>query len=76
MSKLDGLLADIFGDDATSLGDDTRFADLVDWDSLKHVELIVGIETRFGVQLESAEIARLTSRAAALDVLAAKGCDV
>jgi acyl carrier protein len=75
MSRLDALLAEIFSDDLAALGDDTRFSDLPDWDSLKHVELIVGIETRFGIQLESTDIARLTSRGTARDVLAAKGCD-
>jgi acyl carrier protein len=75
MTRLEQLLDEIFGDDAATLGDDTRFAALADWDSLKHVELIVGIETRFGIQLESEEVARLTSKAGARDVLAAKGCD-
>jgi acyl carrier protein len=69
MAKLDQLVSDLFDDD-DAVADDTLFADLAGWDSLKHVELIVGLEAKFGIELTAAEIERLTSKRAAREILA------
>jgi len=71
--QLDQLVADVFPDDADALGEDTAFTDCAAWDSLKHVELVVGIETRFAVDLTAAEIARLTCKRAAREILTERG---
>ena len=76
MTQLDQLVTELFDDEAAAVGDDTRFADLPGWDSLKHVELIVGLETRFGIELTAEEIERLTSKGAARDILTARRVDV
>jgi acyl carrier protein len=76
MAKLDQLVLEIFDDESTSVGDETPFADVAGWDSLKHVELIVGLETRFGVELTAEEIERLTCKRAAREILAARHVDV
>jgi acyl carrier protein len=73
MDKLNQLLAELFDEEATVLGEETPFADCTTWDSLKHVELVVGIETRFSVDLSMEEIARLTCKRAAREVLTARG---
>lgn len=73
MDKLNQLLASVFEDEADALGDESPFADCPAWDSLKHVELVVGIETRFAVDLSTEEIARLTCKRAARDILRARG---
>lgn len=75
MSKLDQLLFEIFDDEAASIRDDTPFSAVSGWDSLKHVELVVGIEARFAIDLTSEEITRLTSKSGARQVLAARGRD-
>ncbi len=43
------------------------------WDSLAHVSLIVAIESEFGLQLEIAEMERMTSFAATRILLEEKG---
>jgi len=73
MDKLNQLLAELFAEEATVLGEETPFADCAMWDSLKHVELVIGIETRFSVDLSAAEIARLTCKRAAREILTARG---
>lgn len=74
MAKLDQLVSEIFDDEA-AVADETLFADVAGWDSLKHVELIVGLETKFGIELTAAEIERLTSKRAAREILAARHVD-
>jgi acyl carrier protein len=75
MAKLDQLVRELFDVDAP-VGDETLFADVAGWDSLKHVELIVGLETRFGIELTAEEIERLTSTSAAREILTARRVDV
>lgn len=73
MTKLDQLLNELFDDAASTLDDDRLFASMEGWDSLKHVEFIVAIESRYAVDLAADEIARLTSRRAARAVLSGRG---
>jgi acyl carrier protein len=72
--RLDELLADILDDESEMLADDTPFDVCPSWDSLKHVELIVGIETRFGLDLSAAEITSIKSKRSAREILASRGC--
>lgn len=76
MTELERLLITVFEDDLTDLDDGRAFADVQGWDSLKHAELIVGIEERFGVELTREEIERIVSKATLRAVLAEKGHDV
>ncbi len=73
MSRLDDLVTEVFDEEADSLGDETPFTDCSSWDSLKHAELVVGIENRFGVDLSADEIRRLTTKRAVRALLAARG---
>lgn len=75
MATLDQFVSELF-DGEPPVGDETLFADVAGWDSLKHVELIVGLETRFGIELTAEEIERLTSTRAAREILAARRVDV
>jgi acyl carrier protein len=76
MAKLDQLVVELFGDGAAPVGDETPFAQTEGWDSLKHVELIVALETRFAVELTAEEIERLTCPRAAREILMARHIDV
>lgn len=43
------------------------------WDSLKHMHLMLALEDAFGIEFDDEEIANLASAGALLDALAAKG---
>ena len=76
MAKLDQLVRELFEDESQSIADDTPFAATEGWDSLKHVQLVVAVESRFGIELTAGEIERLTSKRAAREILAARRVDV
>jgi acyl carrier protein len=76
MAKLDQLVLELFDDGSTPLDDDMPFSGVEGWDSLKHVELIVALETRFAVELTAEEIERLTCKRAAREILRARHIDV
>lgn len=44
-------------------------ADLPDWDSLRHVELILVVEDEFGVRFDESQFAELDSLAAIVDAV-------
>ena len=76
MEKLDQLVRELFDDETRPIEDDTPFSGIEGWDSLKHVELIVAVESRFGVELTADEISRLKSKRAAREILTARQVDV
>ena len=49
----------MFNDPSFELRDDMTADDVEGWDSLNHINLIIAIESAFGVQFEGTEIAAL-----------------
>lgn len=58
-AKLTTIFRDIFDDDAISLRPDMTAADVNEWDSFNHINLIVATEARFGIKFHTAEIESL-----------------
>ena len=54
--KVTGLLAEVLRMPASQITDDLEMKDVYNWDSLKHMELIVSLEQSFGVELSFEEI--------------------
>ena len=55
-SRLDGIFQDIFDDEAIHLKPETTAADIPEWDSFNHINLIVATEAKFGIKFQTAEI--------------------
>ena len=70
------LVAEVFQLDPAAVGPDDSPATIPAWDSLQHFSLVLEIEERFGVQLETDEIERLGSVAAIQELLRARGIDL
>ncbi len=59
--KLAGIFYDIFDDRDVILGPNTCAADIENWDSFNHVNLIVAIESSFDVKFPTQEIESMES---------------
>ena len=59
--QVDAVLADVLQMPAAGITDDLAMEDVEAWDSLKHMELIVALETAFDVQLTFDEIVMMRS---------------
>ena len=55
------------------IGEETDMKDVPEWDSLKHMEMIVMLEQHYAVELTGDEIATMTSVKAIQDVLRQRG---
>ena len=56
-AELQDVFRQVFGDDEIALSDTTTADDVDGWDSMMHINLIIGMEKRFGVKFAAAEIA-------------------
>jgi acyl carrier protein len=59
--RMQAVLRDIFDDDALVLRSNLTPADVENWDSLTHFNLIAGIEREFKVKFTTAEVVSLAN---------------
>jgi acyl carrier protein len=58
-SRLTGIFRDIFDDEALTLRPEMTAADVPEWDSFNHINLIVATEAKFGIKFQTAEVESL-----------------
>ena len=71
--SLERVMADVLRVPQNEITDALTMESLEEWDSLKHMDLIVSIEQNFGVELSFDEIVVMTSVVAIRRVLVNKG---
>ena len=55
-TQLTSIFHDLFDDDTIVLNPGLTAADVPEWDSFNHINLIVAIEARFGIKFQTAEL--------------------
>jgi acyl carrier protein len=58
-TQLTVIFRDIFDDDNITLRSEMTAADVNEWDSFNHINLIVATEAKFGIKFQTAEIESL-----------------
>ena len=56
LTELTPIFRDLFDDDTLLPSPEMTAADVPEWDSFNHINLIVTIESRFGVKFQTAEL--------------------
>lgn len=72
VSRLIGVFREVFEDDALEVAEKMTADDIPEWDSLKHIMLVLAIETEFGVKLKASEIGAIANVGALVALLEAK----
>ena len=54
--RLNSIFCDIFDDESIKISDSTSAADIEDWDSLEHINLIAAVEEEFGMKFKMKEV--------------------
>ena len=58
-ARLQPIFRDQFNDESLTISDETSSADILDWDSLAHIRLVIAVEAEFGGQFSTEELAEL-----------------
>jgi acyl carrier protein len=58
-TQLTDIFHDLFDDDTLVLTPELTAAEVPEWDSFNHINLIVAIESRFKIKFQTAELERL-----------------
>jgi acyl carrier protein len=59
LERLTEIVREALGDDTIVLTPDTRADEFPEWDSFRHITIVVATEMRFGVKFQTAEIESL-----------------
>jgi acyl carrier protein len=71
-AQLTAIFRDLFDDETLVLTPGLTAADVPDWDSFNHINLIVAVETRFKIKFQTAELEQLHTVGHLADLIAVK----
>ena len=71
-ANLNELFHELFADEDITLKRETTAKDIDGWDSFNNLNIMVAVETRFGIKLSSTERERLDNIGALVDLIIAK----
>lgn len=71
-ARLTDIFRDTFDDESIEIHDAMTAADVDEWDSLNHINLILAVERGFGVRFKTSEIGNLANVGEFLSVLKGK----
>lgn len=61
LAAVNEICRDVFDNPTLIINDQTTAADVEEWDSLTHIQLIVAVEKHFNVKFTSSEIVRFNT---------------
>ena len=72
--RLNEVFRDVFGDDSISVSEETTSADIEDWDSIEHINLIGSVESEFGMKFKMREVSGMKNVGEMIDIICERGC--
>jgi acyl carrier protein len=72
LAQIQTIIRQVLDDPEIVIRDTTTAADVSGWDSLTHVQIIVAIETAFGIRLKSSEVAQVENVGSLIDIALAR----
>lgn len=72
LDRLCEVFQEVFDDDELTIERQTTAADIEEWDSLMHINIVLAAEREFGVRFSSTEVASLPDVGQLVDLIDAK----
>lgn len=70
--QLNVIFQDVFDDDDITVEDSTSAKDVSGWDSMAHINLVVGVEQEFNIKFKTSEVAQLGNVGEFVDLIQTK----
>lgn len=67
--RLNNVFREVFDDDSIVVGDETTSADIEDWDSFEHINLIVAVEKEFGIKIPMGKVLTMKNVGEMVDII-------
>ena len=71
--RLNEVFRDVFDDDSITVGPSTTAADIDDWDSLEHINLIEAVESEFHMRFKMKEVSAMKNVGEMMSIIAERG---
>lgn len=69
LRRINRVVVDILGSPDLALTEETTAGDISGWDSLSHVQILLGVENAFGIRLNATEIAQMENTGSLIDLV-------
>lgn len=73
MKRLTEVFRDVFDDDSIVINESTTSADIEDWDSIEHINLIDAVEDEFGLRFKMKEVSGMKNVGEMIDIISQRG---
>ena len=73
IDRLENVFRDVFDDNSIVISERTTAADIEDWDSLEHINLIAAVEKEFGMRFTMKEVSGMKNVGEMLDIICQRG---
>lgn len=67
--KLNGIFQEVFDDDNIEVCDSTTSADIEEWGSLEHINLVVAVEQEFGFKFDMGQVVSMKDVGEMVDII-------
>ncbi|MCR5179315.1 MAG: acyl carrier protein [Lachnospiraceae bacterium] len=69
LERLQPVFRDVFDDDSITVSAETTSADIDDWDSLEHINLVNAVEQEFGMKFDMGQILTMKNVGEMADII-------
>lgn len=73
ITRLNGVFRDIFDDADLTVNENTTSADIDDWDSIEHINLIGAVEDEFSMHFKMREVSGMKNVGEMISIISERG---
>lgn len=73
IARLNEVFRDVFGDDSINVTPNTTSADIEDWDSIEHINLIAAVEEEFDMRFKMREVSGMKNVGEMIQIISERG---
>ena len=73
VKRLTEVFRDVFDDDSIVINENTTSADIEDWDSIEHINLIGAVEDEFDMRFKMKEVSGMKNVGEMIGIIAERG---